>query len=44
MIHPLQTTEWGEFRKEWGNEILTTEFGIITLHKIPFTKFKIGIF
>ena len=44
MIHPLQTTEWGEFRKEWGNEILTTEFGIITLHKIPFTNFKIGIF
>jgi len=44
MIHPLQTTEWGEFRKEWGNEILTTEFGIVTLHKIPFTKFKIGIF
>ena len=44
MAHPLQTTEWGEFRKEWGNEILTTEFGIITLHKIPFTKFKIGIF
>lgn len=44
MMHPLQTTEWAEFRKEWGNEILTTEFGIITLHKIPFTKFKIGIF
>lgn len=44
MTHPLQTKEWGEFRKEWGNEILTTEFGIITLHKIPFTKFKIGIF
>ena len=44
MVHPLQTKEWTEFRKEWGNEILTTEFGIITLHKIPFTKFKIGIF
>ncbi|HLD92179.1 MAG TPA: peptidoglycan bridge formation glycyltransferase FemA/FemB family protein [Patescibacteria group bacterium] len=44
MVHPLQTKEWAEFRKEWGNEILTTEFGIITLHKIPFTNFKIGIF
>jgi lipid II:glycine glycyltransferase (peptidoglycan interpeptide bridge formation enzyme) len=44
MIHPLQTKEWAEFRKEWGNEILATDFGIITLHKIPFTKFKIGIF
>ena len=43
-MHPLQTKEWAEFRKEWGNEILTTKFGIITLHKIPFTKFKIGIF
>jgi len=32
------------FRKAWGNEILTTKWGIITVHKIPFTKYKIGIF
>jgi len=42
--HPLQTPEWGEFRKAWGNEILETEYGIITLHKIPLTPYKIGIF
>ncbi|MDP3918120.1 MAG: peptidoglycan bridge formation glycyltransferase FemA/FemB family protein, partial [Candidatus Woesebacteria bacterium] len=44
MTHPLQTKEWGEFRKEWGNEILTTKYGIITVHKIPLISYKIGIF
>jgi len=44
MIHPLQTKEWSDFRKEWGNEILENEYGVITLHKVPFTKLKIGIF
>ncbi len=44
MKHPLQTKEWGEFRKEWGNEILTTKYGIITVHKIPLISYKIGIF
>jgi len=42
--HPLQTSAWMNFRKAWGNEILTTKWGIITVHKIPFTKYKIGIF
>src|SRR5689334_19921515 len=42
--HPLQSKEWGEFRKAWGNEILWTDYGILTLHKIPFTKYKIGMF
>lgn len=44
MTHPLQTRQWGEFRREWGNEILTTKFGIITSHKIPLTSYKIGVF
>lgn len=44
MVHPLQTKEWADFRKEWGNEILNTKYGIITTHKIPLTKYKIGIF
>ena len=44
MTHPLQTKEWGEFRKEWGNEVLETEYGIITTHKIPLTSYKVGIF
>lgn len=42
--HPLQTTAWAEFRKKWGNEILETKYGILTLHKLPFTGYKIGIF
>ncbi len=42
--HPLQTSYWAEFRRKWGNEVLETEFGILTLHKIPYTKYKIGMF
>jgi lipid II:glycine glycyltransferase (peptidoglycan interpeptide bridge formation enzyme) len=42
--HPLQSSAWAEFRREWGNGILETKYGIITLHHLPFTKFKIGIF
>lgn len=44
MVHPLQTNEWANFRKEWGNEVLNTNLGVITLHKIPLTKYKIGVF
>ncbi len=44
MTHPLQTNEWANFRKEWGNEIIETKYGIITAHKIPLTSYKIGIF
>jgi hypothetical protein len=42
--HPLQTSFWGEFRKAWGNEILETKYGIITVHKVPLALGKIGIF
>lgn len=42
--HPLQTSAWAEFRKKWGNEILETKYGIITLHHLPFTSYKIGVF
>lgn len=42
--HPLQTTFWGNFRKEWGNEILETPWGILTVHKIPLTNYKLAIF
>ena len=42
--HPLQTKAWGEFRKEWGNEVLTTKYGIITTHRIPLTSYKVGVF
>jgi lipid II:glycine glycyltransferase (peptidoglycan interpeptide bridge formation enzyme) len=42
--HPLQTKAWAEFRKKWGNEILYTKYGLITLHKLPLTNYKIGMF
>src|SRR6185369_1668117 len=42
--HPLQTPEWAEFREKWGNEILKTKYGYLTLHKIPLISKKIGIF
>lgn len=42
--HPLQTWQWAQFRKAWGNEIIYTKYGIITKHRIPLTKFSIGIF
>lgn len=42
--HPLQTKAWAAFRREWGNEVLETKHGILTLHKIPFIKNKIGMF
>ena len=40
--HPLQSWEWGEFRKSWGNQLVRFPFGQLTLHRIPLTPFKIG--
>lgn len=42
--HPLQTSYWAEFRRKWGNEILETKYGILTLHKLPLGGYKLGIF
>ena len=42
--HPLQSWEWGEFRKRAGNEVVRFDFGQLTLHKIPGTKYKVGAF
>ena len=42
--HPIQTSYWGEFRSEWGNEILYTKYGLLTLHKLPFGNYKVGMF
>ncbi|OGM09575.1 hypothetical protein A2159_00085 [Candidatus Woesebacteria bacterium RBG_13_34_9] len=44
LSHPLQSKEWGEFRKAWGNKVVFTKYGLITFHKIPFTKYSIGMF
>jgi len=41
-IHPLQTTEWANFRKEWGNEVEKINKNLITFSKIPYTKYTIG--
>lgn len=43
-IHPLQTSAWAEFRRKWGNEVLETKYGILTIHPLPFTSYKIAIF
>lgn len=42
--HPLQSWEWGEFRKATGNEVVRFSFGQIVLHKIPLFPYKIGTF
>lgn len=42
--HPLQTKAWADFRKAWGNEVLETKYGILTIHHLPFTSWKIGMF
>src|SRR3989338_1633126 len=42
--HPLQTWEWGEFRKAWGNEVVRLPFGQVTMHPVPFTSYKVGAF
>jgi lipid II:glycine glycyltransferase (peptidoglycan interpeptide bridge formation enzyme) len=43
-IHPLQTSAWAEFRRKWGNEVLETKYGIITVHRLRPTDYGIGIF
>ena len=42
--HPLQTSFWAEFRRKWGNEFLETKYGILTLHKLPLTNYRIAMF
>jgi len=42
--HPLQTSAWEEFRRKWGNEVLETKCGILTIHRLPITDHRIAIF
>lgn len=49
--HPLQSYEWGEFRKETGVKVIRRRFFKdekliaafqITIHRVPYTKWSIG--
>ncbi len=42
LSHPLQSVEWGEFRKKTGVKIIKIPGIQITIHKIPHTPWNIG--
>ncbi len=41
-VHPLQSKEWGEFRKKTGVKFMIEEGFILSIHKIPHTPWTIG--
>jgi len=40
--HPLQSFEWGEFRKKTGVKVVRNDSFQLTIHKIPHTPWNIG--
>ena len=40
--HPLQSFEWGEFRKKTGVKVVRSDDFQLTIHKIPHTPWNIG--
>lgn len=40
--HPMQSPDWGEFRKKTGVKVVTVAGLQITIHPIPYTNFTIG--
>lgn len=40
--HPLQSTEWGEFRVKTGLKVVREGSIQVTIHKIPYTPWNIG--
>ena len=43
-VHPLQTPEWGEFRKSMGIDVVRVRDWQITFHRVPYTPWTIGYF
>jgi lipid II:glycine glycyltransferase (peptidoglycan interpeptide bridge formation enzyme) len=43
-IHPLQSWQWGEFRKAWGNEVARFSSGQVIFSKVPLFGLTIGTF
>ncbi|HYM65152.1 MAG TPA: peptidoglycan bridge formation glycyltransferase FemA/FemB family protein [Candidatus Sulfotelmatobacter sp.] len=41
-IHPLQSNQWGEFRKKTKIKVIKVKGIILTIHPIPHTNFNIG--
>jgi len=42
--HPLQSWEWGEFRKRMGIDVARLRNWQITFHKLPYVPFTVGYF
>ena len=42
--HPLQSWEWGEFRKSMGIDVVRVNNWQLTFHKIPYSPWTIGYF
>lgn len=42
MTHPLQTSFWKNAREQMGIETKKIDDFLLTIHKIPYTKYKIG--
>ena len=41
-VHPLQSIEWGEFRKKTGVKVIKENDLQLTIHSLPHTNFTIG--
>lgn len=41
-MHPLQSKEWAQARLQMGIETVNIEGCLLTIHKIPYTSYKIG--
>lgn len=40
--HPLQSIEWGEFRKKTGVKVIRIDGNQMTIHRVPHTPWTIG--